>query len=444
MTLAELTAHLLARIREVLRILGNEADVPDDAGLRFADLLDSMAMVEFLVVVGDDCGVPPERIEQCAAHQFGTVAELAAALQTAGLAPDQRRALAGEIAGQELNNPSGGWAPKTAPTLLGAPALPAGARPACWLNATAVQLPETAQSAAYVNEQIERPSGWLESHAGILQRRVWGEQDPLAAAARAARACLDRARIAAADVGALLTTSEAPPLLAGLAAALHHRLGLPPETVALEIGGACTGFLQALWLARQMHPARPAMLLIAVEAPSRYLALKPGAAGEAAALFGDGAAACLIGSQPLARDAVFVNDVTLAADGSAADLIQIAPSTGAAVEVVLRGQPLSIRAMKAMGRAVRSLAAQHHLELADLTGIFMHGGNGRFPALLARQLDLPAERIHSQTAQTGNLGAASLPVAWAALPQLPRGPVIWTAVGAGLTWGAALLGGVKH
>jgi 3-oxoacyl-[acyl-carrier-protein] synthase-3 len=437
MTLAELSAHLLSRIREVLRALGDEADVPDDAGLSFADLLDSMAMVEFLVVVGDDCGVPPERIEQCVARRFGTVGELAAALQAAGLAPDATAPRADESPDRQ----SPDFTERRSPKIV--PARQEGAAREDWLIAAAAQLPDSVQPAAYVNEQIGRASGWLEGHAGIFQRRVWAEQDPLAAAARAGRVCLERIGMSASDVGMLLTTSEAPPLLAGLSAALHHRLGLPPDAVALEIGGACTGFLSTLWLARNLHSVRPATLLIAVEAPSRYLALKPGSAGEAAALFGDGAAACLIARKPLGNEAVLVNDVTLAGDGSAADLIHVAPSTGAAVEVRLRGQALSIRAMKAMGRSVRALAEKHHLQLTDLAGIVMHGGNGRFPALLARQLGLPAERIHSQTAQTGNLGAASLPVAWAALPSLPRGPVIWTAVGAGLTWGAALLG-TKH
>ena len=48
--------------------------------------------------------------------------------------------------------------------------------------------------------------------------------------------------------------------------------------------------------------------------------------------------------------------------------------------------------------------------------------------------------VWSQTAHTGNLGSASLPAAWAARPAPADGPVVWTAVGAGLTWGAALFG----
>ena len=44
--------------------------------------------------------------------------------------------------------------------------------------------------------------------------------------------------------------------------------------------------------------------------------------------------------------------------------------------------------------------------------VVVHGGNGRLPLLVARQLGLPAERVWSETASTGNLGSASLPVAY--------------------------------
>ena len=67
-----------------------------------------------------------------------------------------------------------------------------------------------------------------------------------------------------------------------------------------------------------------------------------------------------------------------------------------------------------------------------------HGGNGRMPAMLARQLHLPPSKVWSDVATTGNLGSASVPVAWSTRRGSVRGPVIWTAVGAGLQWGAAL------
>ena len=90
-------------------------------------------------------------------------------------------------------------------------------------------------------------------------------------------------------VEALLVTSEAPPLLVGLAAAVHYRLALPSATLALEVGGACTGFLSALSVAQALLTRHSLVLVIAVEAPSWFLEVQPGSAGETAALFGDGA-----------------------------------------------------------------------------------------------------------------------------------------------------------
>src|SRR5437773_4988648 len=134
-----------------------------------------------------------------------------------------------------------------------------------WLVSTAARLPGKIQAAAEINDILGRPSGWLESHAGIRQRRVWTHQDLLGAACEAARECLSRAGLAASEVGALLVTSEAPPMPVGLAAALHHQLGLRPEAVALEIGGACTGFLLAWWTATRILENVPVILILSVE-----------------------------------------------------------------------------------------------------------------------------------------------------------------------------------
>jgi 3-oxoacyl-[acyl-carrier-protein] synthase-3 len=105
----------------------------------------------------------------------------------------------------------------------------------------------------------------------------------------------------------------------------------------------------------------------------------------------------------------------------------------------MEGRALATRAIRSMADAVRGLVAAHGLALERLEGVLAHGGNGRMPALLARQLGLPAERVWSEAKRVGNLGAASLPAAWAARPAV-RGPVAWAAVGAGLTAAAALTG----
>jgi 3-oxoacyl-[acyl-carrier-protein] synthase-3 len=193
-------------------------------------------------------------------------------------------------------------------------------------------------------------------------------------------------------------------------------------------------------MARALLPRAGGVLVLAVEAPSRFLQICPGPAGEGAALFGDAAAACLVCGQPTSADAVPVLDLLLGADGGGGPLVSVERTARGAVEVRLDGRALAGRAVRVMAQAVRELGQQWDIPLPGLTAVIAHGGNGRMPTLLARRLGLPHERVWSETARTANLGSASLPVAWAAHSPIRKGPMAWVAVGAGLTWGAALTG----
>jgi len=413
----DLSAHLIARLHAVQRNLGFEPAAAARSEDRFSDALDSMGMVEFLALVAEDCGVKPDVIESAVGHQFGTVAELAAAMSREAILPRGHSGPVSSPAGSANSQGGTVWS---------------------WLAATAVRLGDTAEPASAIDRALHRPEGWFESHAGIQQRRVWKEQDPLAAATAAGREALECAGVNPSQVASLLVASEAPPLLLGLAAALHHRLELPPRAVAVEVGGACTGFLAALWTAQGLLTRHEIILVLSVEAATRFLRVEPGAAGEAAALFGDAAAATVLCGSPLGANAVPLAEIVLASDGSLASILQIEQSRSSGIEIRMRGTELAGRAIHVMAESVGELASRHGLDVRDLAGVVAHGGNGRMPALLALKLGLPAERVWSETSVTGNLGSASLPVAWAAHKAPPQGAVIWTAVGAGLTWGAAL------
>lgn len=405
-------AHLLDRVRQIRRSVGIVDPDPVDGEMRFADVLDSMAMVEFLTLLASDCGVDAEVIEACVGRQFGNIAQLAEALNA--------------------NNVSlSGGSPAGAVT----PTEQASLTQACWLAATAVGLPEAVQPAVALDEALGRPAGWFERHAGIRERRVWAGLDPVATASGAARACLERTGVLVEEIGALFVTSEAPPVLSGLGATLHDRLELLPTTPVFEVNNACTGFLAACRLAQALLGQARVVLVVAVEAPSFHLSLQPGPAGESAALFGDGAAACILTLEALGPDAVAMGDIVLGVEGRSAPLVQVGAWP---VEVRLEGRPLAQAAVRHMARSVRGLAGRWSLTAADLAGVVAHGGNGRVPAVLARHLGLPPEQVWSTTPWTGNLGSASLPAAWALCGQAAQGPVVWTSVGAGLLHAATL------
>jgi 3-oxoacyl-[acyl-carrier-protein] synthase-3 len=413
---AAVVDRLLALLNRVREQLGLEPPITD-VRARFADSIDSMGFVEFLALVSDDCGVPIETVEMAAGRRFGTIEDLATVLDAAGLCSGGRPSFARAVAGERVASPC----------------------PTAWLAATTACLPRRSQPASALNALLGRPSGWLEEHAGIHARGVWDDEDVLEASARTDSACLARAGLPGDAPGVLLVTSEAPPVLTGLAAALHQRLGLSSDVVALEIGGACTGFLAALWTAQRLLVDAAPVLVVAVEAPSRWLSVQPGPAGEAAALFGDAAAACVLTASAPSTAALFLRDIFLSTDGAGGSLLQVQYEPGRGATLHMDGPPLAQRAVRTMTEAVRRMSARHGLNVDGLAAVVAHGGNGRMPALLARRLGLPVERVWSETAQTGNLGSASLPIAWASRTGPIIGPVIWTAAGAGLHWGAALI-----
>jgi 3-oxoacyl-[acyl-carrier-protein] synthase III len=435
-------SQVLSLLRQVQVQLGDPEAQSGGEDTPFADLLDSMAMVEFIAAVAESCGVSPQKIEDCVNHEFTTVGQLAASLHAAGLIPnggaEHSRHLHPSPRSSKTFHPSPphylpGSTPATHAYITSSPA------GTTWLAGTAVCMPKTVESADSVNNRLGRPPGWLERHAGICERRVWADQDPLEAVADAGRECLHRAGLRLTDVGALLVTSEAPPLLIGLAAAIHDRLKLRSSAVALEIGGACTGYLAALWVAQSLVQRVGLVLVVAVEAATEHLRVQPGASGEGAALFGDGAAAAVFAGQRTSGQAIPIMEVVLDADGSVGGVLKIERSPRGDVQIRMKRIELAGRAIDAMAQSAQEMARRHNVAVNDLAAVVAHGGNGRMPGLLARRLGVAPERVWSETARMGNLGSASIPVAWASRSLSSPGPVVWTAAGAGLTWGAAML-----
>lgn len=409
--MSELLLHVLTLVRRVEVALGMEPSAEVDS--RLGDVFDSMGLVELIGHLADDCATEPADIEDAVGRRFGTIRELAAALQTAGFSP-------------------------TAPRESGRTQM-RGFRPSqpAYLAAVRACLPAMKQSDTEIDALLGRPPGWFASRTGIVSRRLWGEQDPLTCAADVARQALHDAGVRIERVAALFVTSEAPPRMPGLAARIHALLELPRDRPAFEIGGACAGLLHAMRLGASLL-TEEAVLIVSVEAASRWLRLHPGPTGETAALFGDAAAACVLTSC-FVPGALLIREITLAVDGSRADLL-MAQLAGSIVELHMNGLAMAGQAGRALVSAIREIAEQHQLSPAQLQAIMVHGGNGRLPGLLARLLSLSPEAIHSTTAHTGNLGSASLAVAHVLASEACKPPMVWASVGAGMHFGAMLLG----
>lgn len=148
--------------------------------------------------------------------------------------------------------------------------------------------------AADVANDVLQPYG-KDPFRGAVERRVIAKEDMSSdMEVRAARAALDAAETSVDDIDLLLVTSMVPDLLASSNAALVlKKLGLRPNTLAINIDNTCISFIPQLFVAAGLIQSGQASkaLLVQSAAFSRVMPYER----PLSVNFGDGAAAAVVG-----------------------------------------------------------------------------------------------------------------------------------------------------
>lgn len=307
-------------------------------------------------------------------------------------------------------------------------------------------LPERRVPNAEIEAAMGLAPGWIAARTGIESRHYAAPDQAVSDLAVPAGAmALDRAGIAPGDVGLLLLATSTPDhLLPPTAPLVAHRLGL--GCGAMDLAGACAGFLQALVLgAGHVRLTGQAVLVIAANILSRRINPEDIATR---ALFADAAGAVVLTPSP--NPAKGPRATVLRSDGAGYDQIRIArggsrqPYDGAAGGLVMQmpdGRAVFARAVDGMVSASLEALSKAGLTPADITAWAPHQANGRILAQVAARLGLDRAEALGTLARHGNSSAATMPLALscrAAEGPLPPGPMLMTAFGAGLLWGAVV------
>jgi 3-oxoacyl-[acyl-carrier-protein] synthase III len=249
------------------------------------------------------------------------------------------------------------------------------------------------------------------------------------------------------DVGlCVLATSTPDHLLPPSAPKVAHLLGLE-QAGAVDMAGACAGFLYALVHAdhyvRLWH--KPA-LVIAANLLSRRINRNERAS---AVLFADAAGAVVL--EPVAETGRGITGLDLASNGAHYGLVHIPAGGscrpfGASVPVedtlmaLTGGRELFAQAVDMMaGCAARAMDGAG-LPSAGIGYFVPHQANSRMFDLIAERLDVPPEKMLRSIALYGNSSAATIPLTLSLASQekaFGQGEhLLMTAAGAGLTGGA--------
>lgn len=295
-------------------------------------------------------------------------------------------------------------------------------------------LPAATVANDVIAERLGVGPEWIERRTGIRNRRRAGPGDRVAdLAARAGAAALQTAAIDASEVDmVLVATLSADDVTPNAAPQVAHALGAG-RAGAIDIGAACTGFVSGLTLGAALIEAGRAdtVLLIGAEILSRHVDFDD---RSTAGLFGDGAGAVVL----TAGGEGAVGSAVLGSDGSAAPFILAPRETGL----------IRMDGHETFKRAVATLAANAHeaveangLTLADIDLFVFHQANGRITSAVADALGVDRARVVDAIAEVGNTSAASIPLALSQSRDRIRGGdrILLGAVGAGFTWGAAVV-----
>lgn len=308
-------------------------------------------------------------------------------------------------------------------------------------------VPPAVLSNADLSQIMDTSDEWIVERTGIRERHVShvgsGELGELAARRALAAAGRDPE-----DIDALIFASVSPELLVPSTASLvQRRLGID-DLAAMDLNVGCSGFVYGLALANGLIASgvNQRVLLIAAERLSWYL---DWTRRDTAVLFGDGAGAVVLeaggsdegilsaemGNDAAAADALMVPNFGTRMDRVAHDMLELT--------VNFDGREIFRRAVKGMAESGRSVLRQAGHDLEDVDVLIPHQANRRIIDAAGHRLGIDPGRVYVNVERYGNTSAASIPIALAEAMSEKRiaagDLVLFTAFGAGLSRGAALL-----
>ncbi len=323
---------------------------------------------------------------------------------------------------------------------------------AAYLHSIASELAARVQSNA---ELVADVPGWtadrIHKSTGILERRIAASDETAGdLCLRAANHLLDTGRIDRSTIDTLIVCTQSPDhFLPATACVLQDRLRLPCSVAAFDVMLGCSSYTYGLWMARSLVLSNSAhnVLLLVGDTLSKYC--HPTNLS-VASLFGDGATASLIRSQPENAWAA-IGPSVLGSDGrGAANLILKAgasrlPTSEIASDrfLVMNGAEIASFAVATVKTVIAGLLDKVGLNLADIDGFIFHHANPVFVQRLATAYKLPPEKVPIGLSQVGNIGGSTIPLLVEQCAQSGRfhrgQKLVLVGFGVGYSWAATYL-----
>jgi len=298
-------------------------------------------------------------------------------------------------------------------------------------------------------QHVDTSDEWIVARTGIHERRMASDEQALSdLALPASLAALADAGLGGGDIDLLIVATVTPDMaFPSTAAILADRLGAA-DAAAYDLAAGCTGFMYAIAQAYGMVAAGLAhrALVVGGDVLSKILDWSD---RSTLVLFGDGAGAVVL---ERVSEQGFLG-FELGADGAGGRSLWLPGSGSRAFDkqekyVIMNGREVFRFATRVLVQSAEELMEQCGITIDDVDVYVPHQANVRIIDHATKKLGVPSERVVVNVDRYGNTSSGSIPLALAdarAEGRLRPGRlVLMTGMGAGLTWGSALIRWTKE
>ncbi|MEK6223436.1 MAG: ketoacyl-ACP synthase III [Thermodesulfobacteriales bacterium] len=310
--------------------------------------------------------------------------------------------------------------------------------------------PEKVLSNFDLEKMIDTSDEWIRSRTGISERRI-AEPDVASSdlAYEASIKALEDASIGPEDIDGIIVGTITPDFIFPSTACVLQNLLGAKNAFAFDVLAGCSGFIYALHVAKGLIQGGSAkkLLVVGAETLSKIMNYED---RTTCILFGDGAGAAVI----TASETPGILSSCLGANGDGWEYLYM-PGGGSRIptseESVKNGSHfLQMQGKEVFKEAVKALQSSSlkAIEQAGITPdqidlLIPHQANFRIIEAVRKRLELPEEKVFSNLDRYGNTSSASIPIALdeaVKSGRLKKGDiVVFSAFGAGFTWGASVV-----
>ena len=294
-----------------------------------------------------------------------------------------------------------------------------------------------------LSKSIDTSDEWIRSRTGITQRHIAAEDEYSSHMAhKASLAAIKDAQINPQDIDLVIVCTNTPdnsfPSVANKLQGYLELKNIP----SFDLQAICSGFVYGMQVADSMIKSGKykTILLVCADKMSSLLDWQD---RKTCVLFGDGAGAVILQHDDSNSGII---DSNIYSDGSMYDILHTnggVSMNGRSGTVQMKGSEVFKMAVEKMTESVKTLLQTSNLTVSDIDYFIPHQANLRIINNIAARFDLPFEKVITTVEKHANCSAASIPLALSELKskkQLQKGEIlVFTAFGAGATWGSVIV-----